>query len=356
MRAAVFYGRGDLRLEDVPEPVPGPGEVKIRLAHNGLCGTDLHLYFAEPIQDGRRRLQRPPDRAGGQVFGHEFAGTVEELGSGLADLAAGDRVCVLPMKTCLECDRCLAGMPNLCLKVVSYGLRGTPGGGLAEYVTVPERMAFKLPDEVSLVQGALVEPMSVAFNAVQRSGIGRGATAVVMGAGAIGIGAYLGLRAMGVEEIIVVEPSQVRRDSIELLGAPDPIDPSRFDVFDEVMARTAGRGADAVLECAGVSASFLIAPEIVAARGRVVVPAVFERPVPFHPHVLIDSETEVVGAKGYTADTFSTVIGLMAQGLYPIEGWVERVPFEEVISSGLEGLRRGGKTKVVVDAPGPAST
>jgi (R,R)-butanediol dehydrogenase/meso-butanediol dehydrogenase/diacetyl reductase len=97
MRAAVFYGRSDLRLEDVPEPVPGPGEVKIRLAHNGLCGTDLHLYFAEPIQDGRRRLQRPPDRAGGQVFGHEFAGTIEELGTGLADLAAGDRVCVLPM-------------------------------------------------------------------------------------------------------------------------------------------------------------------------------------------------------------------------------------------------------------------
>lgn len=349
MLAARLHDREDLRIEAIAEPEPGPGQVKLRVAHNGLCGTDLHEFYAGPMA-----CTNTPHALTGavlpQVQGHEFAGVVTALGEGVGDVAVGDRVCVEPLYTCGECDRCTSGLSHLCRLVSSHGL-ASDGGGLAQYTVVPSAMLHRLPETLTLEQGALVEPMSVAFNGVLRSGIEPGGTGLVFGAGPIGIGAFLGMRAIGVDDVIVVEPSQARRDAIVALGAVDVIDPRATEVLGEVMRRTAGRGADATIECAGVPETFAIAPFVTRARGRYVVIALFEQPVSLNPTMLLLGDTEMVGSMSYAPGVFDRVIELMTQGHYPTKGWVEHIELEHLIPDGIEALRRGERMKVLVDLP-----
>jgi (R,R)-butanediol dehydrogenase / meso-butanediol dehydrogenase / diacetyl reductase len=349
MLAALLYGKEDLRIEDLAEPEPGPGEVKVAVAHNGLCGTDLHVYYGGlPVC-----TDTPHPLTGAvlpQIQGHEFSGVVAALGDGVTDFAVGDRVAVEPPYWCGRCDRCEEGLTHLCRLLTSHGLASN-GGGLSQATVVPARMLHRLPDTLTLEQGALVEPMSVAFNGVLRSGIEAGQTGLVFGAGPIGIGVFLGLRAIGVEKVIVVEPSQARREAIEALGAVDVIDPRATDVTKEVLGRTGGRGADATVECAGVPETFAIAPLVTRARGRYVVIAVFEEAVSFNPGALMLGDGEIVGSCAYAPGVFERVIRLIGEGHYPTTGWVEHIDFEALIPEGLEALRRGERMKVLVDLP-----
>ena len=349
MLAALLYGKEDLRIEHVVEPEPGPGEVKVAVAHNGLCGTDLHVYYG-----GLPACTDTPHPLTGavlpQIQGHEFSGVVAATGDGVTDFAVGERVCVEPPYWCGTCDRCRDGLPQLCRVLTSHGLASN-GGGLSQATVVPARMIHCLPDTLTLEQGALVEPMSVAFNGVLRSGIEAGQTGLVFGAGPIGIGVFLGLRGIGVENIIVIEPSQPRRQAIEALGAIQVIDPHATDVTKEVLGRTEGRGADATFECAGVPETFAIAPLATRARRRCVVIAVFEEPLSFYPGVLLRGDGEIVGSVAYAPGVFERVIHMMTEGHYPTSGWVEHIDFDALIPEGLEALRRGERMKVLVDLP-----
>ncbi len=348
MLAARLHGNQDLRLEEIEEPEPGPGQVKLRVAHNGLCGTDVHEYFTGPLA-----VSKVPNPLTGavlpQILGHEFAGVVTEVGSGVQGIAPGERVCVEPIYTGGKCAGGRSGLPNLCKQITSHGI-AAPGGGLSQYTVVPRSFVHLLPDTLSLAQGALVEPMSVAFNGVLRSGIQRGGTAVVFGAGPIGVGVFLGLRAIGVTKVIVVEPSPSRRAAIEGLGATDVLDPRSADVAAEVIRRTDG-GANAMFDCAGVSETFATALRVAAPRGRLVIIAVFEKDVSFNPTQVLPGEVEIVGSVGYAPGVFERVIDLMAKGHYPTSGWVEHIALQEVISGGFEALRRGERVKVLVDLP-----
>ena len=167
MFAAQLHGREDLRVEEVADPDPGPDEVKIAVAHNGLCGTDLHEYFDGPMACGNE----PHPLTGGvlpQIMGHEFAGTVAAVGDGVTNVVAGDRVAVEPLYYCRHCDACRAGLTQLCDLVMTHGIC-SKGGGLARYTVVPSWMLHRLPETMSLAQGALVEPLAVAFSGVQRA-------------------------------------------------------------------------------------------------------------------------------------------------------------------------------------------
>jgi (R,R)-butanediol dehydrogenase/meso-butanediol dehydrogenase/diacetyl reductase len=213
-------------------------------------------------------------------------------------------------------------------------------------------MLHALPDSLSLEHGALVEPMSVAFNGVLRSRIEPGQTGLVFGAGPIGIGVFLGMRAIGVENILVVEPSPARRAAIEALGASDVIDPRACDVAKEVSRRTRGRGVEAAIDCAGAPETFALGPVVTRARGRTVIIALFERPVTVHPLQILLGDKEIVGSMSYGAGVFERVIGLMAAGHYPTAGWVDHIELAELIPQGLQALRRGERMKVLVDLPG----
>ncbi|POX50840.1 dehydrogenase [Streptomyces sp. Ru71] len=346
MRAAVYRGREHVTIDDVPEPECPPGHVKLRVAHNGICGTDLHEYYAGPIF-----FPTEPHPLTGMtlplVMGHEFAGTVVEAGEGVTAARVGDRVTVEPIHRCGSCPPCQEGRYNVCRRIGFHGLMAH--GGMAEYTVVPEQMLHRLPDEVSWELGAMVEPMAVAYHAARLGGVGPGGHAVVFGAGPIGIGLWFALRGEGVEDITVVEPSAERRAALERLGARDVIDPRRTDPVRHVMRRTKDRGAAAAYDAAGVEASVDAALSCVAAHRPVVSVAVYERPLTTPLLKLVLSESRIQGSLCYTAEDYRRVIELMAAGHYDTEGWVGHIPLERLHDEGFAALHAGRKMKVLVD-------
>ncbi|WP_328334833.1 alcohol dehydrogenase catalytic domain-containing protein [Streptomyces sp. NBC_00455] len=348
MLAARLYGTEDLRIEEMPEPEPGPGEVKIRVAHAGICGTDVHEYFGTP-----RATHEPNPLTGAtlpQTLGHEFAGTVVECGTGvdLDRVAAGDRVCVRPIRTCGVCPRCTSGLSHLCTALAAIGVT-SPGGGLAEYVVVPAAAAHRLPDGVPLMQGALVEPMAVGLNAVERSGVRAGGAALVMGAGAVGMGALFALGAQGVDDVFMVEPSPSRRAAAARHGAR-VLDPGVDDVVGAVLAHTGGKGVDAAIECAGRPEVLDAAIRSVAARAPVVMVALYPGPVTVDASVVRLAELALLGCEAYPDGVFERVIGHMAAGYYPTDGWIDRIPLGDAVA-GLRDVRDARRVKVLVDIP-----
>jgi (R,R)-butanediol dehydrogenase / meso-butanediol dehydrogenase / diacetyl reductase len=338
MLASRLYGTEDIRLDDVPDVVVGDGEVRLKVAHNGICGSDLHMYF-----QGQLARSQP------FTIGHEFAGVVDQVGPGVTGIAPGTPVAVRPFLRCDVCDRCTRGLPHLHTPMRVLGCGADEGGGLAEYCVAEAQHVFALPEGVSLEQGALVEPMAVSYNGIRRGEVEAGMRTVIFGAGPIGIGVLLGLRSLGVDDIIVVEPSASRRAAIGALGASEVLDPTTDDVVGLVKARTRGRGADVVFECAGVEASFVQSIVVAGARGRVVVLAVYEQNVGFNPSMMMMDEVELRGALGYEDGCYETVIDLMAAGHYPTAGWVEHIPWSGLIEEGFGPLRRGERMKVMVD-------
>ncbi|WP_052863000.1 2,3-butanediol dehydrogenase [Streptomyces niger] len=346
MRAALYRGRGKVEITDVPEPDCPPGHVKLRVAHNGICGTDLHEYYAGPIF-----FPTEPHPLTGAtlplVMGHEFAGTVVEAGEGVRNAAPGDRVTAEPLYVCGSCAPCRAGRYNVCRQIGFHGLMAH--GGMAEYTVVPERMLHPLPDEVSWELGAMVEPMAVAYHAARLGEVGPGDHAVIFGAGPIGIGVWFALRGEGVEDITVVEPSAERRAAIAALGAADVIDPRETDPARHVMRRTKGAGAAAAYDAAGVAAAVDSALGCLGAHRPLVSVAVYERPLTTDLLKLVLSETRIQGSLCYTAQDYRRVIDLMAAGHYDTAGWVSHIPLDALYEEGFAALHAGAKMKVLVD-------
>lgn len=341
MLASRLYGIEDVRLDEVPDAVAGDGEVRLKVAHNGICGSDLHMYFRGQM------LRDDPI-----TLGHEFSGVIDTVGAGVTGLVPGTPVTVRPFFKCGHCEQCVRGLTHLCTPMRVLGCGAPEGGGLAEYCVAPADMVFALPDGVSLAHGALVEPMAVSYNGIRRGDVEPGMHVVILGAGPIGIGVLLGLRALGVTDVIVVEPSARRREAAVALGAPEVLDPRGDDVLGVVRDRTRGQGADVVFECAGVQASAVQAVMAAGARGRVVVLAVYEDAIEWNPSMMMMREVELRGAVGYEEGCYEAVLDLMATGHYPTTGWVEHIPWRDLVHEGFEPLRRGERMKVLVDVEG----
>ena len=315
------------------------------MAFNGICGTDLHEFYGGPIFIPTE----PHPLTGGSlpvVLGHEFSGTVVEVGAEVTSLVAGDRVTVEPVYSCGECLACLGGRYNVCSKVGFHGL--SIDGGMAESTVIEATMAHKLPDSVSLEMGALVEPMAVAYHAAKLGDPDREGTALVFGAGPIGIGLWFALRGQGVEDVFVVEPSAVRRASIERLGAAT-LDPTVVDVPSFIAEHTKGNGVTAAYDAAGVQASVETALACLGAARTMVSVAIYEKPLATPLLQLVLRESRIQGTLCYTSEDYKAVIELMANGHYDTTGWVETIAMDDVIKEGFEALHAGQKMKVLVD-------
>ena len=345
MRAAVFHGPRDLRIESVPEPEPGAGEVKLRVRFNGICGSDLHEYYDGPVTT--RTTPHPLTGVKNPVImGHELCGEVVALGAGVLDLALGDRVAVEPLETCGRCLYCRLDQYNHCALAALHGYNRS-GGGLAEYTVVPRRMAHRLPAGIGAMQGALIEPLAIAWHTANRCAVESGQTVAIHGAGPIGIGLYLTLRQRGIETIII-DPSAARRAALARLGAKALIDPSTEDPITAVRDLTAGRGAHASVDAAGVPASFRAMLHGTRVDGTAVVVAIHHVPVEIPPFDLLMPEVRLTGV-ALSVNAFPSVIAQMAQGAYPLEGWVETIALEELLEQGFERLRRQQAMKILVD-------
>lgn len=348
MKAAVYYGPNKVEIDDVAEPEPAPGTVKLKVGFNGICGTDLHEYYAGPIF-----VPTSPHPLTGQqlplTIGHEFSGTITAVGDGVTGWAEGDRVAVEPIYKCGDCAPCRAGNYNVCQHIGFHGLMSD--GGMAEYTVVPTSMLHKLPNSVSLELGALVEPMSVAYHAATLGDVSGGDTAMVFGAGPIGIGLWFALRGKGVDDIFVVEPSATRRAAIESLGATT-LDPATIDVPTFIADHTRGNGADAVFDAAGVTPAVTTALACVGSRKPMVSVAIYEKPLETPLLNLVMNESRIQGSLCYTGSDFESVIALMADGAYDTTGWVATIAIDDVVDEGFEALHAGKKMKVLVDPNG----
>ena len=345
MKAAVYHGPNKLEVADVPEPSATEGTVKVQVGFNGICGTDLHEYYAGPIF-----IPTEPHPLTGRelplVMGHEFSGVITEVGAGVSGWSEGDRVAVEPIYKCGHCAPCQAGNYNICAQIGFHGLMSD--GGMAEYTVVPTGMLHRLPDNVSLELGALVEPMSVAYHAATLGDLEAGDTAMVFGAGPIGIGLWFALRGKGIDDVFVVEPSATRRAAIEALGA-SVLDPAGLDVPAFIAEHTRGRGAGAVFDAAGVAPAVQTALSCVGARRPMVSVAIYEKPLTTPLLNLVMNESRIQGSLCYTAADFEAVIALMARGTYDTGGWVTSIALDEVVDEGFEALHAGRKMKVLVD-------
>jgi L-iditol 2-dehydrogenase len=242
MKVAVMNGIGKIGFVERNIPQPAENEVLVKLEYVGICGSDLHYYETGRIGNF---IVNPPF-----VLGHEPGGTVVEVGKSVKHLKVGDRVALEPGKTCGQCEFCKTGRYNLCPDVVFFA---TPpvDGVFQEYVAHEAGLCFKLPDNVSTLEGALIEPLAVGFYAAMQGGAHAGQTAVVIGAGCIGLVSMMALKAMGVSKVYVVDIMQKRLDKAMELGATGVINGKDQDTVKALMDLTDGAGFDLAIETAG---------------------------------------------------------------------------------------------------------
>ncbi len=295
MRAVVSRTPGELVVEDVPEPKPGPGQAVLRVLACGICGSDLHLHQHKLL---------PP----GSIMGHEFCGEVVEAAGALR---AGDRVCAIPNLSCGACDRCRSGLGAYCTTQTPIGL-GLPNGAFAEYVAIAAHEAVRVPESVSTDLAALVEPLAVGVHAVNASRMRRGDRCLVVGAGPIGLAIALWARHFGAREVIVSERAAGRRALAEQLGATRVVDPVNEDL-SAVLERSAPGGPDLVFEAVGAPGLIADCVARVRFRGRVIVAGVCLDADAITPLAGIVKEAQLQFVLAYEKDDFQYTLDMLAQ-------------------------------------------
>lgn len=262
-KGAFMRGTDKMVIKEIPVPEVGEKQVLIQLEYVGICGSDVHYFHTGAC--GAYKVDLSEDF----MLGHECAGTVVELGAGVTSLKVGDRVALEPGITCGKCEFCKSGHYNLCPDVVFLATPPVQGCN-EEYIAFPEDMCFKLPDNVSTLEGSLIEPLSVGFHAANQGEVGVGDTVVILGGGCIGLVTLLSCKAHGAGTVIVADLVDARLEKAKELGADYVINSGREDVFKEIEKLTQGRGADKVFETAGSPVTIAQTPFFVRMGGTIV--------------------------------------------------------------------------------------
>jgi L-iditol 2-dehydrogenase len=325
MRALVFTGPGEMPLQERDDPQPGAGQVVVAVRAAGICGSDVHGYLGAT---GRRRP--------GVVMGHEAAGDVIAIGPDVTSVRKGDRVALRSILACGRCERCRRGQSNVCTDRQGMGMHFD--GAYAERILVPETLLLPLPDTLSYEDGALIEPLAVAMHAVNRTPFELMDFVVVIGAGAIGLLTLLAARLRGAGSVVVTDLSSHRLEVARALGADLPIDAGSADPVAAIAAATEGRGADAVFEAVGVSATVAQSLAVARAGGQVTWVGNSAPVVEMPMQALVTGELTVRGAYGF-AQEFEQAADALAAGWIDARRLVECVaPLED----GPELFRRLG--------------
>jgi len=351
VKAAVFYGDHDIRVEQVDDPAsPGPGEVLLRPLWCGICGTDLHEYAVGPIV-----IPEQPHRLNGsqlpQVLGHEFSGEVLEVGAGVTHVRPGQRVSVMPLLFCGTCYYCRRGLNHLCASMACIGL-SYEWGGIAERAVVPATHVTPLPDTMSDLQGALVEPTAVAAYGVDVAGVRPGDLVLVTGAGPIGALASLYAASLGAR-VVVSEVNPVRAELARSLDVGEVLDPRDTDVAAWLKDQTQGIGADAVIECSGNERALQTAVDAVRSAGRISQTGLHTKAASIEPMKLSEHDITLTGTWCYPVTDWPRIVDLIGRRGLPVEKVVTaQVPIDDVVAKGFEVLLdpTGDQVKVLIDA------
>jgi L-iditol 2-dehydrogenase len=320
MKALLLSAPGELTVTDVDRPDPGPGEVRIRVAACGICGSDVHGFTGAT---GRRI---PP-----LVMGHEAAGTIHAVGPGVGDLAVGDRVALDSTVFCGGCEHCHAGRENLCTHREVLGVScGTyrRHGCFAEYAVVPRRIAHPIPDTMSFVSAALLEPLTIALHAVRLGAAGAATrSAVVVGAGTIGLAVVAALRAVGVPRIAAIDLDPDRLAAARRLGATDtfvagPAAAAAAAAWGTASADT--DGADLVVEAVGSTPAVQTAVAAATRGGTVVLVGNVSPTIDLPLQTVVTRQLRLQGSCA-SAGCYPEAIRLVASGAVDLSGFVSRV-------------------------------
>jgi 2-desacetyl-2-hydroxyethyl bacteriochlorophyllide A dehydrogenase len=316
MRSLVWQGPNQLVVQDSPKPEPRPGEVLIKVAYTGICGSDITIY-----RGFHQRAKAP------LIIGHEFVGHVAELGPGVDDrLQVGDMVTAEPTFSCGTCKYCRSNLSNLCAGV---GVRGVDGpGAFAEYFTIKQEKVYKLPPDLPLREGAVIEPLAVGVHAVNKGKVAIDEDVAVVGAGPIGILTAQAARARGARRVFMIEIKPNRLKLAEKMGFI-PID-GRNDPVEAV--RSMSGGVDVVFDAAGALPSARYLVPLVKKGGRLVVVSIFKEEPPLDLRTMAYSELSLCGCFIYVPQDFHQAVELVASGKVDLASVISHeVPLEDAV-------------------------
>lgn len=320
MKAFQVKAPHDYQVVDIDTPTANAGEVLVRVAFAGICGSDMHIIH------GDNAFVRFP-----RITGHEFAGVVESLGDNVEGVAVGDRVCVDPVISCGECYPCRIGRPNVCSSLEVIGVHRD--GGFEELVAVPAANVHRLPDHIGLDAAALVEPYTIAANVLDRMQPHPGDRLMILGAGVIGMTILQMALAKGIKDVIVTDVINERLAAAKELGATHIFNSREHDIEKEVLALTQGEGVPLIADAACVPALLPQMLRLASAAGRIGLLGFSVQPSDLVQLEVIKKELTLVGSR-LNNRKFPEVLGLMASGqLDPLALVSHRLPLSDMPSA-----------------------
>lgn len=347
MKAAVWHGRRDVRIEDRPVPRPARGQVRIKVDYAGICGTDRHEY-AGPTFIPVSRPHRLTGRTAPLIMGHEFSGTVDALGEGVSGWSIGQRVTANGSLSCGECDMCRSGRFNICKKLGFVGVGDD--GCFAEYLTVSADRCFAVPEGVTQRQAALAEPLACgihATNLLERAGGVKHKLVVVVGPGIIGIGAFYAAKLAGARKVLVVGRGEEKRRIVEAHGG-EFFNSSEGDVFEFVERWSGGALADAVYECAGTQKTMDMCVPICRPEGTIMVMGVFPEPPVVDMNTLQEAERTIMSSQAHVGE-IAEALEYIRQGKIDADELVTGVvTLDTLVSEGFEELEANSARHIKV--------
>lgn len=322
--AAYYRGNKTFEVNKVSTSSPAPGEVRIRIAYVGVCGTDLHAYHGR--MDARIGFDR--------VIGHEMSGIVDELGEGVNNVEVGQHVVVRPLAHCGDCPACNAGHTHICHNLKFLGLDSD--GAFQQMWNVPDYTVHVIPKTLSLSHAALIEPVAVACHGVARSRLTEGEDVLVIGGGPIGLLVAM-VAQQGGGNVVISEVSENRIKVAEKLGFT-VVNPLEKDVVSEVMQRTNDKGADVIFEVSGTQPGVDAMTDAAATRARIVMTAIHAEKPKVDLFRFFWREIELLGARVYTSEDYEQAIDLVANGKIDADTIITDIGSLENIQQAFEAL------------------
>jgi len=335
MRAAILEDAGRIVVKEVPKPSPTENEVLVRVKYCGICGSDLHAY-----KTGMYGL--------GLTMGHEFSGDRVELGVDVKGWNVGDRVIKKP-ESCGECYYCRRGLTNLCEKGVEYGIGIFSPGAYAEYVVVPAGGLYKLPEELTYEQGTMVDPLSTPVRAVRLSKMKLGDTALVLGAGPLGLLTLQCAKLAGANAVYVTEKAKKRMALAKKLGADEVLNPDEVDICSRILEITDNHGSDVVFECVGLPNTMQDAMRTVGNAGKILIEGIFEEDVETRFLDVVLNEIGIKGVWSYDENDFRCAVELIRKKSVDVDSIItDIIPLNDISKKGFEALTKPEKESAKV--------
>ena len=341
MKAIVYHGNKDLRLESVPAPAPGPGEVSLRVDYCGICATDIEEYLYGPVFISSESPNPITGKKMPMITGHEITGTVAELGEGVSSVSVGDRTVINGILTCGKCWWCTRSQEHQCpsMAAVGFGI----DGGLAEHMVWPAPNVIRLPDNVNSQEAALVEPGSVALHAVRRSRLQPGERIAILGVGTVGMLAMQAAKAMG-GRVFAVDRRDMSLQLATKLGADATINPDTTDAARALLDLTDGVGPDIIIDAAGGKDTPAQAVQWVRRGGRVVLVAIYTAKSTFDFNSVVGTEVEVLGSIAYQQRDVEEMVGMISSGAVKTAPLIsDKIGLEDVINVGFARMMAPSK-------------